>query len=137
MRNGDRFAKTAFTLDWDAGRLQCPAGVQVPFTPGSTVHFPRRLCRVAAIGSAARPAAQGRSVHIHPDERLLAELRERQQTRGGPCRLARAGRRRAHPGAHRPWQGDRARYRGLRKNLFDLRRMAVVENLHSFSAVPT
>jgi transposase len=28
------------------------------------------------------------------------------------------------------WQGLRARYRGLRKNLFDLRRTAVVHNLH-------
>lgn len=28
------------------------------------------------------------------------------------------------------WQGRRARYRGLRKNLFDLRRCAVVHNLH-------
>ncbi len=28
------------------------------------------------------------------------------------------------------WQGDKARYIGLRKNLFDLRRMAVVHNLH-------
>ena len=28
------------------------------------------------------------------------------------------------------WQGDRARYGGQRKNLFDLRRTAVVHNLH-------
>jgi len=28
------------------------------------------------------------------------------------------------------WQGDRARYWGARKNLFDLRRCAVVHNLH-------
>ncbi len=28
------------------------------------------------------------------------------------------------------WQGERARYLTLRKNLFDLRRMAVVHNLH-------
>ena len=28
------------------------------------------------------------------------------------------------------WQGRRARYRGLRKNLFDLRWCAVVHNLH-------
>ncbi|MGH8000759.1 MAG: hypothetical protein ACREPR_15355, partial [Brasilonema sp.] len=28
------------------------------------------------------------------------------------------------------WQGDQARYIGLCKNLFDLRRMAVVHNLH-------
>ena len=28
------------------------------------------------------------------------------------------------------WQGDGARYKGVRKNLFDLRRSAVVHNLH-------
>jgi hypothetical protein len=28
------------------------------------------------------------------------------------------------------WQGEKARYLGLRKNLFDLRRMAIVHNLH-------
>ncbi len=28
------------------------------------------------------------------------------------------------------WQGDKARYIGTRKNLFDLRRTAVVHNLH-------
>ena len=28
------------------------------------------------------------------------------------------------------WQGRRARYRGARKNLLDLRRVAVVHNLH-------
>ena len=28
------------------------------------------------------------------------------------------------------WQGDCARYLGVRKNLFDLRRCAVVHNLH-------
>lgn len=28
------------------------------------------------------------------------------------------------------WQGNRARYIGLRKNLFDWRRTAVVHNLH-------
>lgn len=28
------------------------------------------------------------------------------------------------------WQGRRARYRGTRKNLFDLRRCAVIYNLH-------
>ncbi len=28
------------------------------------------------------------------------------------------------------WQGNRARYLGQRKNLFDLRRVAVVHNLH-------
>jgi hypothetical protein len=34
------------------------------------------------------------------------------------------------------WQGDRARYKGVRKNLFDLRRSAVVHNLHVIAHMP-
>ena len=34
------------------------------------------------------------------------------------------------------WQGRRARYRGIRKNLFDLRRVAVVHNLHIIARQP-
>ncbi len=67
---------------------------------------------------------------MHPDERLLAELRERQRTPAGRKKLReRVGV--EHSLAHiGRWQGDRARYRGERKNLLDLRRSAVVHNLH-------
>ena len=34
------------------------------------------------------------------------------------------------------WQSDRARYIGTRKNLFHLRRMAVVHNLHVIARMP-
>jgi hypothetical protein len=34
------------------------------------------------------------------------------------------------------WQGRRARYLGQRKNLFDLRRSAVVHNLHVLARTP-
>jgi transposase len=34
------------------------------------------------------------------------------------------------------WQGNRPRYNGSRKNLFDLRRMAVVHNLHVIARMP-
>ena len=34
------------------------------------------------------------------------------------------------------WQGENARYRGQRKNLFDLRRMAIVHNLHVIARTP-
>jgi len=34
------------------------------------------------------------------------------------------------------WQGGRARYVGTRKNLFDLRRAAVVHNLHATARAP-
>ena len=35
------------------------------------------------------------------------------------------------------WQGDQARYVGTRKNLFDLRRTAVVHNLHVLAKIFT
>ena len=35
------------------------------------------------------------------------------------------------------WQGDQARYIGTRKNLFDLRRTAVVHNLHVLAKIFT
>jgi hypothetical protein len=75
-------------------------------------------------------SVKGRSVSIHPDEALLIELRERQQPPAGRAKLrerAAVEHTLAHVGR---WQGRRARYRGLRKNLFDLRRCAVVHNLH-------
>jgi hypothetical protein len=136
VRNGDRFAKTAFTLDWDAGRLQCPAGVRIPFTLDTTVHFPAPCCRSCLYRERCTSSDHGRSVHIRPDERLLEELRERQQTAAGRAALReRVGV--EHTLAHiGHWQGDRARYRGLRKNLFDLRRMAVVSNLHDLMRLP-
>lgn len=136
VRNGDRFTKAAFTLDWTAGRLQSPAGVQVPFVPGSTVHFPAPRCRSCMHQARCTTSSQGRSVHIHPDERLLEEVRTRQQAPAGRAALReRVGV--EHSLAHiGHWQGDRARYRGLRKNLFDLRRMAVVHNLHHLMRLP-
>ena len=73
---------------------------------------------------------------IHPGEALLAELRRRQQTPDGRVKL----RERVaveHALAHvGHWQGRRARYRGIRKNLFDLRRVAVVHNLHIIARQP-
>lgn len=70
---------------------------------------------------------------IHPDERLLEELRERQRTPQGRAKLrerVKAEHSLAHMGH---WQGDRCRYIGVRKNLFDLRRSAVVHNLHAIA----
>ena len=130
VRNGDRFPKTAFTLDWQRQQLVCPNHITLPFHPGGTVHFPAAVCAVCPLRVRCTTSAHGRSVHIHPDEQLLAELRERQQTREGRAQL----RERVaveHTLAHvGHWQGRRARYCGQRKNLFDLRRCAVVHNLH-------
>ena len=136
VRNGDRFAKTAFTLDWEAGRLHCPAGATVPFTPGTTVRFPAPLCRSCLFQERCTRSSRGRTVHIHPDERLLQELRARQRTTAGRAALRERTRVEHSLARIGQWQGDRARSRGLRKNLFDLRRMAVVRNLHDLMRLP-
>ena len=130
VRNGNRFLKTAFQLDWERRLLRCPNQQELPFEPGGVVQFPAEICQACPLRERCTTSRNGRSVSIHPDEALLCELRERQLTEVGRAKL----RERVaveHALAHiGHWQGRRARYRGLRKNLFDLRRCAVVHNLH-------
>jgi Transposase DDE domain/Transposase domain (DUF772) len=137
VRNtGGRFAKDQFSIDFAARQLTCPAGVSMPFQPGKTVRFPKDTCAACPLRARCTASSNGRSVAIHPDEALLAELRQRQQTPQGRAKL----RERVaveHALAHvGHWQGRRARYRGTRKNLFDLRRVAVVHNLHVIARQP-
>jgi transposase len=131
VRNaGGRFAKDQFTLDFDAGQLTCPAGAVMPFEPGKTVRFPKGTCASCPLRQRCTASSAGRSVSIHPDEELLAELRQRQQTPEGREEL-RERVQVEHALAHiGHWQGRRARYLGTRKNLSGLRRVAVVHNLH-------
>ncbi len=137
VRNGPRFAKTAFALDFDQQLLVCPNHQAVPFTPGGKVQFPAHTCQACPLRAQCTTSTRGRSVQIHRDERLLAELRQRQQTPHGRAKL-RERTQVEHTLAHvGRWQGDRARYRGQRKNLFDLRRVAVVHNLHVIARQPT
>jgi IS5 family transposase len=130
VRNHRGFPKTAFVLDWDAQMIRCPNDVAIPFVTGHTVRFPEEACAACPLRERCTSSAHGRSVVIHRDERLLAELRERQQTAAGRAKLrerVKVEHALAHVGH---WQGERARYLGVRKNLFDLRRSAVVFNLH-------
>ena len=130
VRSSKHFHKQAFTLDWQQQVIRCPASQEMPFVLGGTVHFPKEVCAACPLRTQCTTSTNGRSVSIHPDEALLIELRERQRTPEGRAKL----RERVaveHTLAHvGQWQGRRARYRGLRKNLFDLRRCAVVHNLH-------
>jgi hypothetical protein len=133
---GPFFPKTAFALDWERHVICCPNQVELPFEPGGTVHFPAQTCGACPVRATCTGSPRGRSVTIHPDERLLQELRARQLTPVGRAKLrerVQVEHTLAHVGH---WQGDRARYVGLRKNLFDLRRIAVVHNLHVLARLP-
>lgn len=94
------------------------------------MQFPKEACARCPLQAGCTTNPRGRSVSIHPEEHLLEELRQRQLTKAGRAQL----RERVaveHSLAHLGrWQRNRARYIGLRKNLFDLRRTAVVHNLH-------
>ena len=136
VRNGSRFRKSAFTLNWEEGLIYCPNQVAMPFTEGQVVRFPADICAKCPLRERCTTSKTGRSVSIHPDEKLLVELRQRQTTAAGRGKL----RERVsveHTLAHiGQWQGARARYLGSRKNLFDLRRMALVHNLHVIARMP-
>jgi Transposase DDE domain/Transposase domain (DUF772) len=136
VHNEPHFAKTAFVLDWEQHQIRCPDGVVLPFSVGANVQFPAERCGNCPLRERCTSSKTGRTVSIHPDERLLEELRERQLTAQGRAKL----RERVaveHSLAHiGQWQGDRARYWGERKNLFDVRRTAVVHNLHIIARTP-
>jgi hypothetical protein len=136
VRASKRFPKPAFLLDWERRVIRCPASQEMLFVPGGIVHFPKEACATCPLKAQCTTSARGRSVSIHPDEALFAELRERQQTALGRSQLRErvaVEHTLAHVGR---WQGRRARYVGVRKNLFDLRRCAVVHNLHVLARSP-
>jgi len=83
VRNGSRFPKTEFQLDWERSLLRCPNQQEMPFVPGGVVQFPAELCQACPLRERCTTSRNGRSVRIHPDEALLYELRQRQLTETG------------------------------------------------------
>lgn len=89
-----------------------------------------------ALAGALQSSKTGRTVSIHPDERLLEELRDRQLRAPGRARLRERVALEHSLADIGQWQGDRARYWGERKNRFDVRRTALVHNLHIIARAP-
>jgi hypothetical protein len=130
-RNGDRFPKTAFVIDLDRGVVRCPqertAKIHLQVAKFAASHCDTCPCRQRC--TRAKPG-HGRTISIHPDERLLIQLRSLKSTPEGRRGL-RERTAIEHALAHvTRRQGPRARYVGIRKNVFDLRRTCAVENLH-------
>ena len=125
------FSKLDFSFDLRRDQVTCPAGVEMPFQEGRGVKFPAELCDVCPLRSNCTTARIGRGRHldIAEDERFFEKLRRNLRSQAGRARL----RRRTgieHRLAHLSRRnGTRARYRGVRKNEFALRRSAAVLNL--------
>jgi Transposase DDE domain len=136
--NRGRFPKPAFTLDLAAAQATCPAGQTARFAPGATaIHFPATTCLPCALRARCTTAARGgRSVALHPQEALLQQLRHVQQHPDGRLRL-RARTTVEHSLARvQQIQDAKARYKGLRKNTLDARRVAAVVNLQRVARLP-
>jgi hypothetical protein len=130
-RNGDLFSKTHFKIDVRDRTITCPANKTQPFDFGTTVEFDPEDCDRCPLRDQCTDASlgHGRTVSIADNEQLQKRLRRLAHTRTGRARLrervpaehalARAGRR----------QGRRARYRGVRNNLYDWRRASLLTNL--------
>ena len=132
-RNKGAFTKAAFKINMRDLTIACPAGEVERIEFGSVTEFDPEACdhcELRARCTAATPGT-GRSVNIAEDERLQQRLRKHLATPRGRARLReRVGveHRLAHLARR---QGRRARYRGVRKNLLDLRRASAIQNLEA------
>jgi Transposase DDE domain/Transposase domain (DUF772) len=125
------FTKGDFWIDLRAKTITCPDGQVEPFQPGETVEFDPEACGACPFRSRCTQAASGhgRTVSIAADEARQRKFRKLQQTRPGRAVL-RERTAVEHALAHiAARKGHRARYVGVRKNLFDLRRSAAIQNL--------
>jgi len=130
-RNGALFTKADFKINVRDRTITCPANKTQPFDFGTTVEFDPEDCDRCPLRDQCTDASlgHGRTVSIADNEQLQKRLRRLACTRPGRARLrervpaehalARAGRR----------QGRRARYRGVRNNLYDWRRASLLTNL--------
>jgi Transposase DDE domain/Transposase domain (DUF772) len=130
-RSPDLFSKRDFKIDLRSKLITCPGGQVEAFEPGATVEFDPEVCGACPLRSKCTQAAsgRGRTVSIAADEAQQRKFRKLQQT--GPGRATLRQRTAVeHALAHiAARKGHSARYIGVRKNLFDLRRAAAIQNL--------
>jgi hypothetical protein len=132
-QNGRQFPKSAFALNLRTRTITCPQGQVQPFSFDTVVEFDPDVCDRCAVRSQCTTAefGHGRSVAIAENERLQARLRKQIQTSAGREAL-RERTMIEHKLAHiSQRQGNHARYLGVRKNTFDLRRASAIQNLET------
>lgn len=127
------FAKSDFTINMRSKTITCPAGQVEAFEPGDVVEFDPEQCGACHLRSQCTFSAsgRGRTVQIAHDEQLQHRLRKLQSSHRGRERLRERVAIEHHLAHLAARQGPKARYIGCRKNLFDLRRAASIQNLEA------
>jgi hypothetical protein len=131
--NGRLYPKSAFTLNLRDRTIACPNHQVLPITFGTTVEFDPEICDRCTLRRQCTTAARGRgrTVAIADNELLQQRLRTQLQTSAGRAAL-RERTTIEHKLAHiAQRQGNHARYVGVRKNTFDLRRASAIQNLET------
>jgi hypothetical protein len=131
--NGRLFPKSAFALNLRDRTLTCPNGQVQPVTFGATIEFDPEICDRCTLRAQCTTAelGHGRTVAIAENEPLQHRLRKQIQTPAGRAAL-RERTMIEHKLAHiSQRQGNQARYIGVRKNTFDLRRASAIQNLEA------
>jgi hypothetical protein len=133
-QNGELLPKSVFKLDMRSRTVACPGGQRLPFKPGAVVEFDAQVCGQCPLRAECTTAQpeHGRMVRIAEDEALQQRLHKLVKSPTGRARLrerVKVEHRLAHLSRR---QGRRARYRGVRKNTFDLRRAATLQNIESW-----
>jgi hypothetical protein len=128
----DFFTKADFKLNLRDKTITCPAGQTEHFEAGEVVEFDPEICGSCSLrGQCTHSASGGRTVHIAEDEQLQQRLRKLQGTKKGRARLRERSGVEHHLAHIAARKGPKARYKGTRKNLFDLRRAAAIQNLET------
>ena len=125
----DRSRRGPRRLSRPADRRRSPVGA-------TTVHFAAAVCQPCALRAACTTARGGRSIAIHPQEALLQTLRAHQQQPEGRAHLRERTTVEHSLARVDQIQGPKARYKGMRKNTLDLRRVAVIANLQRIARLP-
>jgi len=129
------FSKDAFDIDFASETVTCPNGITIPLKLGKTSSFPRHQCRGCPIKTQCTESSR-RSLSIHAREEWYREMAADLATSDG-----RAVRRERVSVEHvlarvSALQGNRARFKGLDKNRFDLERVAVLNNCYVVATLP-
>jgi hypothetical protein len=132
-RNGKLFTKTDFKINLRDMTITCPAGEVERIDLGADVEYEASACEKCPLRAQCTTAGKGhgRTVSIADNERLQQRLRKLIATSRGRERLRErvaVEHSLAHLGRR---QGKRARYCGIRKNLYDVRRAAAIQNLET------
>ncbi len=131
---GGRFAKDAFTIDLQAGRVTCPAGQIATLRAvrdGQIAGF-GQACHGCPLAEQCTTSTDGRTIHLGPHEQQLTRARERQRDPAWKddytATRPKVERKIAHL-MQRKHGGRRARVRGQTKVNADFTLLAAAVNL--------